>query len=145
MLKFSLIRYALLVCALSLPAHAHASSSDDSLYQALGQQQGISALMETFILEIAEDQRIIHHFENTDIERLHRMLTEQICELSGGPCTYSGDDMVTVHTGMKVTGAEFNALVEDLISAMEQHDIAVSAQNRLLAILAAMHKEVVNL
>lgn len=145
MLKLSLIRCAVLLCALTLPVHAQASSSDDSLYQALGQQQGISALMETFILEIAEDERIIHHFENTDIERLHRMLTEQICELSGGPCTYSGDDMVTVHTGMKVTGAEFNALVEDLIAAMEQHEIAVSAQNRLLAILAAMHKEVVNL
>lgn len=145
MLKNSLIGGVILLCSLSLSVPSAASSVDDSLYQALGQQQGISALMETFILEIAEDERIIHHFENTDIERLHRMLTEQICELSGGPCTYSGDDMVTVHTGMKVTGAEFNALVEDLIAAMEQHDIAVSAQNRLLAILAAMHKEVVNL
>lgn len=132
----------LLLGSMVMPAQA---ASDDSLYQALGQQQGISALMETFILEIAEDERIVHHFEKTDIERLHRMLTEQICELSGGPCSYSGDDMVTVHTGMNVTTAEFNALVEDLIAAMEQHEIAVSAQNRLLAILAAMHKEVVNL
>lgn len=145
MLKQGLMGLVLVLGLGSVSAPAAASQTDDSLYQALGQQQGISALMETFILEIAEDERIIHHFENTDIERLHRMLTEQICELSGGPCTYSGDDMVTVHTGMKVTGAEFNALVEDLIAAMEQHDIAVSAQNRLLAILAAMHKEVVNL
>lgn len=145
MLKQSLLAILVLLGLVNLSAQATLSQYDDSLYQALGQQQGISDLMETFILEIAEDERIIHHFENTDIERLHRMLTEQICELSGGPCTYSGDDMVTVHTGMNVTGAEFNALVEDLIAAMEQHDIAVSAQNRLLAILAAMHKEVVNL
>ncbi|PTB84465.1 group 1 truncated hemoglobin, partial [Pseudidiomarina aestuarii] len=111
----------------------------------LGGQAGISQLMETFVLEIASDDRIIHHFEKTDIERLHRLLTEQVCVIAGGPCEYTGEDMVTVHTGMNITRAEFNALVEDLMTAMEQKEVPVTTQNRLLAALAEMHPEVVGL
>lgn len=44
---------------------------------------------------------------------------------------------------MAITRAEFNAIVEDLITAMEKEGIAVSTQNRLLAILAQFHGEIV--
>lgn len=127
---------------LALPLSAQASTQ---LYTDLGEQEGISQLMETFVLEIASDERIVHHFVDTDIERLHRLLTEQVCELVGGPCSYSGDDMVTVHTGMNISHAEFNALVEDLMTAMDMENIPVTAQNQLLALLAEMHAEVVKL
>lgn len=131
--------------ALALLCGSTSVSAEDSLYQELGGQAGISQLMETFVLEIASDDRIIHHFEKTDIERLHRLLTEQVCVIAGGPCEYTGEDMVTVHTGMNITRAEFNALVEDLMSAMEQEQVPVTTQNRLLAALAELHPEVVGL
>ncbi|RZQ56509.1 group 1 truncated hemoglobin [Pseudidiomarina tainanensis] len=122
------------------PLHA----AEQRLYDELGQQQGISQLMELFVLEIAADERIIHHFENVDIDRFHRMLSEHICELSGGPCEYTGESMVTVHTGMNISRAEFNAVVEHLMTAMDEQQLPVSTQNRLLAILAAFHKEVIH-
>jgi Truncated hemoglobins len=122
------------------PLHA----AEQRLYDALGQQQGISQLMESFVLEIAADERIIHHFENVDIDRFHRMLSEHICELSGGPCEYTGESMVTVHTGMNISRAEFNAVVEHLMTAMDEQQLPVSTQNRLLAILAAFRKEVIH-
>ncbi|GAB3291018.1 group I truncated hemoglobin [Pseudidiomarina andamanensis] len=128
------------IIMLALPANA----TERTLYDELGQQQGISQLMEAFILEIAEDERVIHHFENVDIDRFHRMLSEHICDLSGGPCDYSGESMVTVHTGMDISRAEFNAIVEHLMTAMDQQKLPVSTQNRLLAILASFHKEVIH-
>lgn len=128
------------IIMLALPANA----TERTLYDELGQQQGISQLMEAFILEIAEDERVIHHFENVDIDRFHRMLSEHICDLSGGPCNYSGESMVTVHTGMDISRAEFNAIVEHLMTAMDQQKLPVSTQNRLLAILASFHKEVIH-
>lgn len=135
-----------LVFASSLTSSlSYADSKHASLYSELGERSGISQLMETFILNIAEDERIIHHFANVDIARFHTMLTDHICELAGGPCVYKGDKMVEVHTGMNVSRAEFNALVEDLIIAMEQEQVPVGAQNRLLAILASLHKEVIQL
>lgn len=51
--------------------------------------------------------------------------------------------MVEVHRGMRISSAEFNAVVENLITAMQQQQLSVSTQNRLLAILAAMQHEIV--
>ncbi|MDX1705097.1 group 1 truncated hemoglobin [Pseudidiomarina sp.] len=113
------------------------------LYQELGGRSGISQLVETFILEIAQDDRIIHYFANADIDRFHEMLTIHLCEVSGGPCKYEGAAMRNVHRGMAISTSEFNALVEDLIAAMEAEEIPVGTQNKLLAILAAMRDDII--
>ena len=122
-----------------------AVAANQSLYDELGQKQGIENIVEELLFNIADDRRIRHHFAESDLTRVHKMLSEQICELSGGPCTYSGDDMVTSHTGMGVTRADFNALVEALQMALDTFEIPVGAQNRLLALLAPMHHEIVGL
>jgi hemoglobin len=120
------------------------ASDVPTLYQELGRMEGIERLNETLILTIARDDRISHFFRGVDIARFHRMLSEHLCELSGGPCQYNGDSLRLVHAGMGVDNAAFNALVEDLILAMETQGLATGTQNRLLKRLAALHPEVVN-
>lgn len=134
-----------LLVAMLLLGLSGAVQADDSLYQQLGGKQGISNVMAEMLYEIAGDDRIADQFADTDIDHLHQMLTEQVCEISGGPCSYSGDDMVKVHTGLNITNADFNALVENLIIAMEREEVPTTAQNRLLSLLADMHHEVVGL
>lgn len=141
MKKSSMIAVALSMLLFS----ATVESKNDDLYLQLGGTQGIEQIVEDLLFNVADDRRIRHHFIDIDIVRLHEKLSEQICELAGGPCVYSGDDMVKSHTGMGVTRADFNALVEALQLAMDDNQITVSAQNRLLAMLAKMHHEIVNL
>lgn len=119
------------------------SKHTPQLYDDLGELAGIHAIMETFVLNIAGDERVVHHFVNADIERFHAKISEHICELTGGPCVYSGAAMPEVHKGMNISRAEFNAIVENLIKAMETHHVRVDTQNQLLAILAAMHNDVI--
>ncbi|WP_228517540.1 group I truncated hemoglobin [Aliidiomarina indica] len=136
--------YLLAVAAMgTMLTLASPSAQANSLYQELGERAGIEILMEDLLLYVAEDRRISHHFVDIDILRLHEKLSEQICELAGGPCVYTGDDMVTSHTGMELTNTDFNALVEALQKAMDDRDISVGAQNRLLALLAPMHGDIV--
>ncbi len=89
------------------------------------------------------DKRTAHFFEGKDLPRVKRELAEQFCAILGGGCTYSGRDMRTAHAGMNVDRAAFNALVEDLQLAMDKHKVPFRSQNKLLAILAPMHREVV--
>jgi hemoglobin len=70
-------------------------------------------------------------------------LTQQFCALLNGPCTYTGKDMTSAHTGMKITQAAFNALDEDLDTAMDKHNVPISAQNYLTGKLAPMEPAVV--
>ena len=66
-----------------------------------------------------------------------------MCLISGGPCQYTGDTMQQVHAGMNVTEADFNALVDLLVNAMSRASIAHTTQNKLLARLVPMRKDII--
>jgi hemoglobin len=116
---------------------------DDSLYLALGERPGIQRIVEGMLLNIAKDDRIVEHFKKVDIVRLRDKLIEQFCVEAGGPCKYTGENMAESHKGQNLTRSDFNALVEDLIDAMDAEGIAVPTQNRLIARLAPMRGEVI--
>ena len=113
-----------------------------SLYQQLGGEPGIAAITDGLLYEIEHDKRIVHHFADTDIARFRTLLAEQLCDISGGPCQYSGGTMQESHTGFNISLADFDALVEGLIKVMQRQNISISAQNQLLALLAPMYKDI---
>jgi len=130
---------AILLAAASLQVHA----ADDSLYIALGGKANIHRFVVDLVPALQADTRISASFDGVDMERLTVKLEEQFCEVSGGPCKYSGKDMKTIHEDLKVNRAQFNALVENLQAAMAKNDVPSRTQNRLLALLAPMHRDVV--
>lgn len=105
---------------------------------------GLTALMDEFMVVLLEDPRMRPFFENTDQARVKRQLVEQFCVILGGDCTYTGRDMRASHAALGIDRADFNALVEDLQIAMNRRGIPFRAQNKLLAVLAPMHREVIN-
>ena len=114
------------------------------LYQAFGEKAGLQALMDDFVQRLAADAAIGDQFKTTNLENLSRLLTEQTCQLAGGPCVYKGPDMKEAHANMDVTRSHFNALVEVLQVSMNARGIAFTRQNQLLALLAPMRRDVVN-
>lgn len=121
-----------------------ATAPRPSLYQDLGGEQTISAFVDEFSLSVKRHPRIAEFFVDSDMQRFGDMLKDFICEISGGPCQYRGDAMPSVHLGLGINDAHFNALVGELIEAMEAQQVPTGAQNRLLAILAPMHPDIVD-
>lgn len=117
--------------------------SNDALFRALGGAQGVEKIVNDFVPLVLADKRINADFNDTNLKRFAKLLSEQICMLSGGPCEYSGDNMKLVHQGMRITNAKFNALVEQLQIAMDKNKVSPAAQNKLLAILAPMQRDIV--
>lgn len=113
------------------------------LYQALGEKPGITRLVDDFVNRVVKDPRIGSHFKDTKPAALKESLTDQFCQLSGGPCKYEGADMKSAHADMDINKGHFNALVEVLQSAMDAQGIPFAQQNRLLALLAPMHRDVI--
>ena len=109
-----------------------------------GGMPGMTALMEDFMQVMLEDPRLKPFFEHADQPRIKRQLAEQFCAILNGGCAYSGRDMKATHAALAIDRADFNALVEDLQIAMERKKIPFSSQNKLLAVLAPMHREVIN-
>jgi len=142
-MRFKTIAAALLVSAATATA-ASAQMMQKSLYERLGGQPAIIAVVDDFVGNVAADKRINGFFGKTDIPRLKRLLVEQICAGSGGPCIYTGRDMRTAHAGMGVKNRHFNALVQDLGKSLNKFKVPPKEQKELVAILAPMRKDIVS-
>jgi hemoglobin len=114
-----------------------------SLYERIGGVDAIAAVVDSFVARCASDDRINRKFQRSDIPRLKKMLIDQECEASGGPCTYTGRDMREAHKGMGVTAGEFDALVEDLVATLDEFDVPKPEQEELLTLLAPMRTDIV--
>lgn len=139
----TLVRMSVLITVMALVSGcATPGTPEDTLYQDLGERAGIADMVEDLMYRIVDDERIAPQFKGIDVVQFHTNLTDQICELSGGPCTYNGRSMTEVHDGMNVTETQFNALAEQLVRAMEDNGISTSAQNRLLKRLVELHPQI---
>ncbi len=114
------------------------------VFDDFGGMPGMTALMDDFMAIMLDDPRLRPFFENTEQDRIKRQLAEQFCAILGGGCVYSGRDMKESHAGQDIRRADFNALIEDLQIAMDRKRIPFRSQNKLLAILAPMHREVIS-
>ena len=135
---------ALLAGAGAFAQTAPQRTGDDSLYQTLGGQGGLTTLMDRFMERLLADARMRPFFKDADQQHVKEQLVLQLCVVSGGPCRRDGPDMKKAHDGMDVTRGDFNALVEVLQDTMDAQGIPFVAQNRLLAKLAPMHRQIIN-
>ena len=117
--------------------------TEKSLYDRLGGKPAITAVVDDFVGRVAADTRINGKFANADLPRLKMMLVDQICQASGGPCTYTGRDMKTAHAGMGISGSEFDALVRDLVASLNKFKVPEQEKNELLAALGPMKQDIV--
>ena len=115
-----------------------------SLYDRLGGKPAVQAVVDDFIGNVAADGRINQRFAGTNIPRLKTMLVDQICEATGGPCKYTGQNMKVAHAGMKITDAEFGALVEDLVKSLDKFKVPAPEKTELLTALGGMKGDIVN-
>jgi hemoglobin len=114
-----------------------------SLFERLGGQGAITAVVEDFRDRCGGDSRINAKFARTDMARLTSMLIDQVSEASGGPAKYTGRDMKTAHADMAVTTGEFNALVENLVATLNKFGVGKAEQDELLGILGPLKSDIV--
>jgi hemoglobin len=114
-----------------------------SLYERLGGMESIAAVVENFRDRVAKDDRINKKFARTDLVRLRRMLIDQVCEVAGGPCKYTGRSMKDAHAGMRVTSGEFDALVEDLVATLDHFKVGKTEQGEILSVLGPLKTDIV--
>ncbi len=124
-------------------AKAPPKADTKSLYERLGGQKAITAVVDEFVANVAADKRINGFFAKTDIPKFKMKLTDQICLVTGGPCKYTGKDMKTAHKGMGITTDNFTALVEDLVKALDKFKVGKTEKDELLGILGPLQKDIV--
>ncbi|MEW6989207.1 group 1 truncated hemoglobin [Colwelliaceae bacterium 6441] len=138
----------LILCLITLLAGCSTpqkAQTHETLFHALGKQEGLEKLVDAFIQQIGKDKSIHRYFAKASVSHFRKGFINHLCSISDGPCQYNGDSMQDIHTGMKINEADFNRVVELLINAMENADIAYPVQNKVLAKLAPLRGEIIKI
>jgi hemoglobin len=143
-MKYALAAVLLVLagCA-ATPQHTATPPAKDAFYRELGGTEGITKVVDAFFRRLNNDARINTLFRNVDHDDLRRLVIEQLCEATGGPCKYTGRSMEEAHSGLNLTNADFDAFVEDLRTGMNDVKVPYASQQKLIAMLAPMRPQVV--
>ena len=136
----------LAVVVVTLGACATMGEPQPTLYKRLGGREGIRSVVDDFVAFLVADPRVNARFTKltpAQVEKLKTNASDQVCEATGGPCSYLGKDMKSAHMGMKISEAEWNATVEDLIKALDKRNVPKKDQEELIGLLAPMKKDIV--
>jgi hemoglobin len=114
-----------------------------TLYERLGGTDAITSVAVAFENRAAKDDRINQKFARTDLNRLTKEFVDQLCQDTGGPCRYTGRNMVEAHTNMGVTSGEFNAFMEDFVATLDDFNVPKAEQDELVRKLTPMQPEIV--
>lgn len=117
----------------------------DTLYDRLGGAERIAAIVEDAIDRHAVNPVLAPRFRSKDLPRLKRLGTQFFCAGIGGPEAYEGRDLRTAHAGMNVSEQEYLATMDDIVAALQAHDVAPAETNEVVAILYALKTEVLRL
>jgi hemoglobin len=119
------------------------------LWDRLGGETAVSVVVHDFVVAAAKNPKVNFtrneqfKLDAATVTALERKLVELISAVTGGPLKYSGKDMKAVHTGMKITEEEFNALAEDLVAALKHHRVPQAEITELIGIVATTKKDIV--
>jgi hemoglobin len=114
-----------------------------SLYDRLGGGDAINALTESWVARVGGDDRANGKFARTDIDRLKKEIVDQLCEATGGPCTYTGRSMQETHDGMQVTAGEFDVVMQHLGATLDELKVPKTEQDELVDLLRPMRDDIV--
>jgi hemoglobin len=116
-----------------------------SLYDRLGGLDAITALTESWVARVGGDDRANQKFARTDIPRLMKEVIDQLCEATGGPCTYTGRTMKETHDGMAVTAGEFDVVMQHLDATLDELNVPRTDQDELIALIMPMRADIVEI
>ncbi len=118
-----------------------------TLYERLGGYNGISAVVDSVFERLLSDQRFTKYFGSRLSEdsgnRLRQLQKLMVCQATGGPCFYLGRDMKTVHKGMGIDEADWQAFVVHLKGVLTSFKVPDADQKAVLEILNGAKSDIV--
>lgn len=133
-----------------------------SLFDRLGADKGLTAIVEDFMPRALQDPRVnwarvsvrrggLFHrgpavtWKPTpeNVTKLKQHMVQFLALATGGPAHYEGKELQTDHAAMRISNPEFDAAVGDLKASLDKLRIANQEQKELLAIIESTRPEIV--
>jgi hemoglobin len=141
---------SVLACAMAMSFVSMAGAAGDtrSLYERLGGKPAIQAVASDLVDRILADPRVNRWFthaaastENTNAYKAN--LADFLCRSTGGPCQYTGPDMMAAHKGRGVTNEAFNSVADDLVATLDKFKFPDKEKSEVLKLVGGLKPTIV--
>ncbi len=115
-----------------------------SLFEKLGGEAAVEAAVDIFYRNILADDRINHYFVGIDMARQRAKQKAFLTVAFGGPNHYTGKSLRAAHQHLNLSEDDFNAVAENLVSALNELSVQESHISDILTILSSVKSDVLN-
>jgi len=116
---------------------------NETLYERLGGEPAIGAVVDEFYDRVLADDRVSHHFDDVDMAEQRSHQTKFLSAVTGGPIRYEGEEMATAHEGLAITDAEFELVATHLDEALREFDVDDADREAVMEAVAGFEDDVV--
>ena len=118
--------------------------SDATLYERLGGEEGIHKFACSLFDYHKNNPAISARYADSDRDNVVRLVTEFVCAGTGGPQAYTGKDMLAAHRGMNISEAEYIAVMDDIIAALNDNNVGQREQEEFLMIAYSVRGDILH-
>ncbi len=121
---------------------------EKSLYERLGGYNNLAAVVDEFMKRLADDKqlaRFLVGLSDDSKKKLRQHLLNQFCQATNGPCIYTGRDMKTVHTGLKITESDWDIAAKALVETLDKFKVPKKEKDEMVDIVVSLKKDIVGL
>ncbi len=97
--------------------------TESSLYERLGERDGIRTVVDDFYDRLEADELLGPFFADADLERLRRTQTEFLCEAAGGPERYDAEPVREAHLHIPFEPKHIQRAIDHLEATLEDHGV----------------------
>ena len=126
--------------------HSTPQRSAETLYERLGGYDAIAAIVDEFLGRMRADPMFARFGGGRSADSVRRgreLLVGQMCQLSGGPCSYLGRDMKATHGGLGITTTEWEANIRHAAAALDHFKVPAKEKKEFIALFERYRHEIV--
>jgi len=116
----------------------------ETLYDRLGGEAGVEAVVEDFYERVLSDDSLVEYFESIEMDDLRAHQREFITMVTDGPSDYDGPDMRTAHAHLDLTDQDFAAVAGHLDEALRAAGVADEDREAVMSAVADLEDDVLN-
>lgn len=128
---------------------ARTQAKQPSLYERLGGAYSIATVVDDFVERLLVDATLnanpaIHEARaRVPKAGLKFHVTSLVCDVTGGPCKYSGRTMREAHQHLNITETQWAAMVADFRATLDKFGVPHKEQEELIAIVGSTKNDIV--
>lgn len=117
--------------------------TEASLYERIGGSDAVDRIVDDIWINHTSNPKIKNRYQKSDPDAVKQKVREFIHTGFGGPLEYTGQDMLTAHTGMNISDEEFVAVCDDVLAACDKNRVAEKERGEVLIALYSMKNDIV--